>query len=148
MNVVEFPGRWRPGGWTAIELKQVVAGVGPSFERGEAVAWEVGVTETGDPQFYLIGPPPDHDCILCVSRLGPLYVLEDGSGRVLFEHASLRSLAETARSFLHARKAKFVARWALVWCAIREILAEKTEALLSGGEDFLVHFAPQIAALA
>src|SRR5215475_14381352 len=148
MNVVEFPGRWRPGGWTAIELKQVVAGVGPSFERGEAVAWEVGATETGDPQFYLLGPPPDHDCILCVSRLGALYVLEDGSGRILREHDSLQVLAETARSFLRAKKAAIVARVAVIWCAAREIFEEKMEAMLGEGEDLLVHVAPQLAALA
>lgn len=148
MNVVEFPGRWRPAGWTAVELKQVVAGVAPSCASGKAVAWEVGATEAGDPQFYLIGPPPDHDCILCVSRLGSLYVLEDGSGRVLSEHANLRALAETAKSFLHARKVQFVARAALVWYAVREIFEEKVEALLGEGEDLLVHFAPQLAALA
>jgi len=148
MSVVEFPaGRSRPGGWTAAELKQVVAGVGRSLETGEAVTWEVGTTETGDPQFYLIGPPPDHDCILCVSRLGSLYVLEDGTGRLLFEHVSLRALAQAARSFLHAKKAAFVARAALVWCAVRELFEEKVEAILGESEDLLVHVAPQLAAL-
>ena len=147
MNVVEFPaGRSRSGGWTAAELKQVIAAAGRSLEIGEAT-WEVGATETGDPQFYLIGPAPDHDCILCVSRVGSLYVLEDGSGRLLFEHVSLRALAETARSFLHAKKAQFVARVALVWCAIRELFEEKVEAMLGEGEDLLVHVAPQLVAL-
>ena len=38
-----------------------------------------GTTEHGDPQVYLIGPPPDYDCILSISRLGRLYVIEDGT---------------------------------------------------------------------
>ena len=148
MSVVEFPYGSRRDGWTAAELKQVVAGVARSFESGEAVAWEVGLTETGDPQFYLLGPAPDFECILCVSRLGSLYVLEDGAGRLLFEHDSLQALAETARSFLRAKKAEIVARAALIWCALRELFEEKVEAMLGEGEDLLVHFAPQLAALA
>jgi hypothetical protein len=35
---------------------------------------------------FLVGPPPDYDCITSISRLGRLYVIEDGAGRVLFEH--------------------------------------------------------------
>src|SRR5262245_29478731 len=148
MNVVAFPGRWRPAGWTAVELKQVVAGVAPSCASGKAVVWEVGATEAGDPQFYLIGPPPDHDCVLCVSRLGSLYVLEDGAGRILHEHDSLRALAESMRSYLRTRKAAIVARVALIWYAAREIFEEKVEAMLGESEDLLVHVAPQLAALA
>jgi len=149
MSVVEFPiGCVRRDGWTAAELTQVVAGVAHSVETGAATGWEVGATESGDPQFYLLGPPPDHDCILCVSRLGALYVLEDGSGRILREHDSLQVLAETARSFLRAKKAAIVARVAVIWCAAREIFEEKMEAMLGEGEDLLVHVAPQLAALA
>src|SRR5262249_3431458 len=148
MNVIEFPaGRGRPGGWAAAELKQIVASVAPSLATGEAVSWEVGATETGDPQFYLLGSAPDHDCILCVSRLGALYVLEDGTGRLVFEHVSLRMLAEAAKSFLHAKKAAFVARAALAWYAVRELFEEKVEAILGETEDLLVHVAPQLAVL-
>ena len=53
----------------------------------------MGMTEVGDPQFYLLGRPPHDECILCISRLGRLYVLEDGHGQVLFEHNSLLVLA-------------------------------------------------------
>jgi hypothetical protein len=126
----------------------VVAGVARSVEAGDATGWEVGATESGDPQFYLMGPPPDHDCILCVSRLGSLYVLEDGTGRILREHDSLRALAETVRSYLHDRKAAVVARVTFIWYATREIFEEKMEAMLGESEDLLVHFAPQLAALA
>ena len=55
----------------------------------------MGVTEIGDPQFYLLGPPHD-ECILCISRSAAVYVLEDGAGQVLFEHNSLSLLAEQA----------------------------------------------------
>ncbi|MFL5099349.1 MAG: hypothetical protein ACJ8E5_01970 [Xanthobacteraceae bacterium] len=125
-----------------------MASLAPSFENGGASGWEVGVTETGDPQLYLLGPAPDHECILCVSRLGSLYVLEDGAGRVLFEHDSLRALAETVKAVLRNKKAAIVARAALAWFVVREAFAEKVEAMLGESEELLVHFAPQLAALA
>jgi hypothetical protein len=99
-------------------------------------------------QFYLLGPAPDHDCILCVSRLGSLYVLEDGGGQVLFEHDSLLALAETAQAALRTRKMRFVARVALIWCSLREACQEKFEAMLGESEELLVHWAPQLAGLA
>jgi hypothetical protein len=150
MSVIGFPDRLRRdgGNWRACELNQVVASLGPGFESGEADEWEVGATERGDPQFYLLGPAPERDCILCISRLGALYVLEDGAGRVLFEHDSLRALAETVKTLLRNRKAGLIARAALVWCAVRETLEEKMEAVLGESEELLVHFAPQLAALA
>jgi hypothetical protein len=148
MSVVEFPVDWaRRHGWTAAELTQVIAGVARSVEAGEATGWEVGVTEAGDPQFYLIGPPPDYDCILCVSRLGALYVVEDGNGRILCEDDRLRALTEAVGSFLRARKAAVVARVALIWYAAREIFEEKVDAMLGESEDLLVHFGPQLAML-
>ena len=42
---------------------------------GQASGWELGETERGDPQLYLLGPAPEHDCILSISRLGRLYIL-------------------------------------------------------------------------
>jgi hypothetical protein len=144
-----FPGRkpTEPGMWGTTELKQVVAGFGPSLESGEAEAWDLGATEAGDPQVYLIGPPPDHDCILSVSRLGSLYVVEDGTGQVLFEHNSLLSLAEAVKRALDHRHARFIARLALVWCALRETLHDRAEAVIGEGEDLLVHVVPQLAAV-
>ena len=71
MNVVKFP---------RVTTQLPMAGNRPNcssswrpaadaIAAGEASGWEVGVTENGDPQVYLIGPPPDHDCILCISRV-------------------------------------------------------------------------------
>ena len=76
----------------------------------------------------LLGPPPDYDCILSISRLGRLYVIEDGHGRVLFEHDNPMLLAEQATAALRRRKASLVARIAVAWCALREAFEEKTEA--------------------
>ncbi len=100
-----------------------------------------------DPQFYLLGAPDD-ECILCISRLGHVYVLEDGAGTLLFEHNSLLALAEQARGVLQKKKAQIVARAALVWCAVRETVEEKLDAMVLEGEELLVHCVPQLAALA
>ena len=100
MTVIAFPAKaQREGGsWPAVELNELVETFAPQLGSGEAGGWNVGVTEIGDPQFYLLGPPPDDECILCISRLGRVYVLEDGAGQVLFEHDSLLVLAEQAHA--------------------------------------------------
>jgi hypothetical protein len=119
-----------------------------AMKAGEASGWDVGMTEQGDPQIYLLGPPPDYDCILCISRLGGRYVIEDGSGRVLFEHDNPMLLAEQATAALRRRKAAIVARIAVAWCALREAVEEKTEVLMAEPMELLTHFGPQLAALA
>jgi hypothetical protein len=150
MTVIAFPAQRRPdcGNWRPAELNRVMASVAGSLERGEAGGWDIGVTESGDPQLYLLGPAPDHECILCVSRLGSLYVLENGTGQVLFEHGNLTALADAVKRVLRNKKAEIVARATLAWLVIREAFAEKVEAMLGESEELLVHFAPQLAALA
>ena len=150
MTVIAFPAQRLTdyGSWRPAELNQVVASVAGSLESGEAGGWDIGVTESGDPQLYLLGPAPDHECILCVSRLGSLYVLENGTGEVLFEHGSLLALAEAVNRVLRNKKAEIVARATLAWFVVREAFAEKVEAMLGESEELLVHFAPQLAALA
>ena len=66
MTVVKFPARSQvvPAGWQQDELQQIVAACSGSVATGEASGWDVGVTEHGEPQVYLIGPPPDYNCIL------------------------------------------------------------------------------------
>ena len=146
MTVVMFPRAAPPGNWQPIELQQFVSMSSAAIARGEASTWYVGVTERNDPQFFLIGPPPEHDCILAISRLGRLYVIEDGAGHVLFESNNPTLLAEQALAALRRRKTALVARVAVAWCALRECLEEKTEAL---GEhvELIAHFAPQFAPL-
>jgi len=140
-KVLQLDGPWRSG-----ELNTIVERLAPESSRGGARRWDVGITDIGDPQFYLLGPPHD-ECILCISRLGRLYVLEDGHGQLLFEHNSLLALAEHARVVLQKKKTQIVARVALVWCAVRETIEEKLDAVVVG-EELLAHCVPQLAALA
>jgi hypothetical protein len=148
MTVVPFPlapaqmRDWRPA-----ELKQVLGACADAIERGEASGWEIGHTEAGDPQFYLIGRPPDRECLLCISRLGHLYVLEDGSGHILVEDRGLMTLARQMREALWRKKGALAARLVLGWYAVREAIEERTDAVLAESQEVLAHFAPQLAAL-
>ena len=106
-----------------------------------------GKTEKGDVQFYLLGPPAEQACELCVSRIDGRYILEDGSGRLLFEHRNLERVA------LHAKAAVPSTSWLMVraitlWCAIRNTIYEKVEPLLVEGDELFVEFVPQLAAFA
>jgi hypothetical protein len=149
-TVVKFPRRSEPlpEGWQNDELQQIVAACSGSVAAGEATGWEIGVTDTGDPQVYLIGPPPNYDCILCISRVGRHYVIEDGHGRVLLEHDTPMLLAEQALAALRRRKAALLAQIAMAWQVFREAFEEKTEALTAEPMEVLMHLAPQLAALA
>jgi hypothetical protein len=150
MTVIAFESKLpqRDGSWHAGELKAIMDSFAAQLSTGEAGGWDVGATEIGDPQFYLLGPLPHEDCILCISRLDRIYVLEDGAGRVLFEHNSVATLAERARSILQKKKAQIAVRATLLWCAVREMFKEKLDAMAGEGEELLVHFVPQLAAFA
>jgi hypothetical protein len=150
MTVVKFPRRNEQAGdgWQSAELQQFLSVSANAIAAGEASGWDVSSTENGDPQVFLIGPPPDYECILSISRLGGLYVIEDGAGRVLLEQHSPVRLAEQATAALRRRKAALVARVAVAWCALREAIEEKTEAMMAEPVEILTHIAPQLAALA
>jgi hypothetical protein len=135
-------------GWRSIELQQVAGTPVVSTEAAATGGWVAGTTEVGDPQLYLVGPAPDHDCILCVSRLGRLYVLEDGTGRLLFENASLSLLTERIQSVLRRGKVILVARFTVAWYAIRETIEERIEPMLAEPIELMTHVAPQLAAFA
>jgi len=147
-TVVRFPraAETLPQGWRTPELQQFIAVSACSIADGEATGWEVGETEQGDPQVYLIGPGPAYECILCISRVGGRYVIEDGRGRVLLEHDSPMLLAEQAIAALRRRKAIVVAQISLAWYAFREMFEERTDALTEESMDVLVVLAPQLAA--
>jgi len=145
MSVVAFERKQNGGEWSEKELSTLVAAL--CAAPGSGREWETGMTESGDAQFYLLGPLPDQVCELCVSRIGGRYILEDGSGRLLFEHRNLELLA------LHAKAAVPSTSWLMVraitlWCAIRNTIQEKVEPLLVEGEELFVQFVPQLAAFA
>ena len=145
MSVVAFERKQNGGEWSEKELSTLVAAL--CAAPGTGREWETGMTERGDAQFYLLGPLPDQACELCVSRIGGRYILEDGSGRLLFEHRNLEFVA------LHAKAAVPSTSWLMVrtitlWCAIRNTIHEKVEPLLVEGEELFVQFVPQLAAFA
>jgi hypothetical protein len=135
-------------GWRTCELDRLAGTFAGELDRGDASGWDTGATETGDPQFYLLGPPPEHDCILCVSRLGKLYVLEDGAGHLVFENADFELIARQAKALLKAGKARLLAQVLVAWGALRHAFEEKVEPILVEGEEMLTHVAPQLAAMA
>ena len=146
MSVVAFERTQETGIWSERELNTICAALQAALAPSTGREWETGTTEKGDAQFYLLGPLPDQACELCVSRIGGRYILEDGVGRLLFEHRNLDLVA------LHARAAVPSTSWLMVkaitlWCAIRNAVYEKVE-LIAEGEELLVQIAPQLAAFA
>ena len=140
MSVIDFPQPApHPDGWRSDELRQLAA----LFETNP---WDVGATEQGEPQFYVLGPAPDYACVLCISRLAHGYVLEDGVGRILCEAPALHVFAEQAARAVAGAGRSFVARTALLICAIRLTIEEKLEPIFEESQELLVRFAPQLAA--
>lgn len=150
-NVIAFRRDPRADRWREPELRHIVSALEPMLARAPERGWEVGSTEAGDPQFYLLLPEPEEACEICISRVGSVYVLEDNRGRVLFDGENLARLAEEAVAFLRRGRAGIVARAMLAWFGIRhfadELAHDRIEALMAEGEDMLVHVAPQLAAL-
>ena len=147
MSVVAFERKQNTGEWSEKELSTILAALSAATSPGTGREWETGVTEKGDVQFYLLSPPPDQACELCVSRIGGRYILEDGTGRLLFEHWNLELVA------LHAKAAVPSTSWLMVrvitlWIAIRSATDEKLDSMLLEGEELFVQFVPQLAAFA
>jgi hypothetical protein len=147
MSVVAFERKQNTGEWSERELSTILAALSAATAPGTGREWETGVTEKGDVQFYLLSPLPDQACELCVSRIGGRYILEDGMGRLLFEHRNLDLVA------LHAKAAVPSTSWLMVraitlWCAVRSAFHEKAEPWLVEGEELFVQFVPQLAAFA
>jgi hypothetical protein len=145
MNVVAFKA---PAGiWTAAELHILARDIGR-----HGIVWETGTTERGDPQVYLLGPRPDRLCLLCISRLGRSYILEDETGQVISEHDDLARIARRAQALVAGQAGSRLwagyVRIGLLWCAIRQAIYEKLEPVLVEGEDLLVLVVPQFAAFA
>jgi hypothetical protein len=147
MSVVAFECKQNTGEWSERELSTILAALTAATAPGTGREWETGVTENGDVQFYLLSPLPDQACELCLSRIGSRYILEDGTGRLLFEHHNLDLVA------LHAKAAVPSTPWLMVrvitlWIAIRSATDEKLDSMLLEGEELFVQFVPQLVALA
>lgn len=150
MTVIAFAPRQvqQDGNWQSCELDKMRTTFATELASGEASGWHVAATEVGDPQFYLLGSLPEENCILSISRLGRLYILEDGAGRVLSENASLESLTRQAKAFLRETKAGIIAGAVMAWGTIRQQFEEKIEPVLVESQELLMHVAPQLTALA
>ena len=147
MSVVAFERKQNAAVWTEAELNAIVAGLHSALAPASGRTWETGETESGDVQFYLLGPRPEEACELCVSRVGRRYILEDGTGRLLFEHQKLELVVLHAKAAVSSTP-RLVARAILFWCAVRSTIQEKFEPILIEGEELLVQVAPQLAAFA
>src|ERR1043165_1341463 len=141
MSIVEFPrGFPASDAWSPEELQQLIA----LFRDGET-RYATGMTEHGDPQFYLLGPAPAHECVLCVSRLAQTYVLEDGEGRLIGETPTLDGFAvEAARAAVRGSRS-LVGRLALLWVTVRLTIEEKLEPIFEESQELLVRVVPQVA---
>jgi hypothetical protein len=148
MTVIRLEQVSRSGEWRKHELNTIVGALTPAMARGEASGWDVGATENGDPQFYLLGAAPQESCEICISRIGRLYILEDGDGRLLLDTDDLSALSERAAATLRRSRVQIVARVMVAWCVAKQFFHDRVEPMLVEGEEFIEHFAPQLAALA
>jgi hypothetical protein len=146
MSVLAFERKQGAEAWSEAELQTLFAALSAALAPDDGRGWETSVTERGDPQFYLLGPLPDQACELCVSRIGGRYILEDGCGRLLFEHNSLTRVALHAKAAVHITRWPLVARALLLWCTVRHMIHDKVEPLLAESEEMVIHLAPQLAA--
>jgi hypothetical protein len=150
MNIVQFRRAAEPASrrWSARELTRLTNVCAAAIPAGGISGWEIGVTEQGDPQLYVIGPGPEFDCVLSISRLGRHYVLEDGRGGLLYEHDDIMLLAEQTCDLLRRRKNQIIAQLTLGLCALREFFEERVEPALAEPMEAFTHLAPTLGALA
>jgi hypothetical protein len=147
MNVVAFPSRAGLRGWRRREVNAVLSACADDLKAGAVSGFDEGATEAGDPQLYLLGPEPDRDCIMCISRIGRVYVIEDGEGRILYENDAFGLLTDQVRGALRHKKAAITSRILVAWLAIKETFEERIEPVLGEPAEVLAHISPQLAAL-
>jgi hypothetical protein len=135
-----------PGPWRGDELRELEAIFAAFRHQGDAVEFVVGATERGEPQFYVIAPEPDSDCVLCISRVGRHYLVEDGAGGLITRVSDLGQLADE-RPQIVRRHRTMVAKGIGAWLAVRASVEEKVEAMTGEPLELLTHVAPQLAAL-
>jgi len=135
-----------PGPWRCDELRELEAIFAAFVHQGGASEYAVGATERGDPQFYVIAPEPDPECVLCVSRVGRLYLVEDGVGGLITKVSDLKQLADQRPNILSPRH-RIVAKGVAAWLAVRGSFEEKVEAMMGEPMELITNVAPQLAAL-
>lgn len=152
MTVIPFQQRSdhaAEGVWQAHEMSQLLSIYAAHEAQGEASGWDTGATEAREPQFYILGPRPELDCIVSITRMGNDYILEDGRGHVVAENHSLSAIADKAvGAVCRIRKSALFARIGIAWIAAREFFEEKIEPLMTEPAEIAVHFFPPLAALA
>jgi hypothetical protein len=135
------------GAWRADELQQLVASVvAPARAHGEDVSWDIGTTEHGDPQFYLLGPAPHFECLLCCSRVEARYIVENGAGGLLGMEVSLRQAIGAASRALARKRSALAARLLVLFVTLRITVAQKLDPVMEETSDWLVRLEPQLAA--
>jgi len=149
MPVLNFPDGFEKasGGWRSSELRHLLTACAAHVASGAASGWAFGETERGDPQLYLLGPDPALECVLSISRLDDLYVLEDGQGRIIFEHTDLVSLGEQVVAALRSVKQMIWAPIAVGWTALRGFYEKEVEPALAETIELLAQVAPSVAGL-
>lgn len=151
MTVLPFTARRQSldGLWQPDEMSQLLSIYAAHEAQGEAADWDTGETERKEPQFYILGTPPDLDCVITITRIGNEYVLEDGRGYVVAEDSSLSVIADKAvRMACGRRYTSILARIGLAWIAAREFIEERIEPLMAEPVEVATHVFPQLAALA
>jgi hypothetical protein len=151
MTVIPFPPQAMRGlrSWNQEELESLIAIFGAHASGNGAGSWAIGATELNDPQFYVLGPAPEEECLLTVSRVGGIYVLEDGAGRVLTDNTSLEMVSGWAKAAVPRRnRVSLAGRLLVALGTIRLVLEEKLEPILVEAEELAIRVAPQLAALA
>ena len=153
MTVIAFPPKaeGEVNGWTLEERNQFEALYVARAKCGEASECVVETTETGDPQFFLLGPAPECEGVLSVSRVSGRYVIEDGIGGMIAETATMPEVIHTVANVRLRRRTGLVARIVLAWYGFREFVEEKTEpvaAEMVEVAEVLTHVMPQVAAFA
>jgi hypothetical protein len=147
MNILPFTRDPLTGGFDSKELRAIGEIGAPALASGIVSDVAYGTTERGEPQAYFLGNGPDQECVLCISRIGRRYIIEDGCGTVLAEVAALRRVAEKAARFFHDGRARLATHLLAGWVAAREFFEEKVEPAMAESMEAATHFAPQLAAL-
>jgi hypothetical protein len=137
--------------WQGEEMSQLLSIYAAHEAHGVASGWDIGETELNEPQFYVVGPGPDHDCLVAITRMGREYVLEDGQGRIISEDLSLSAIADKAIRMTfaerHGIRNSLAVRLTVSWIAVREFFEERVEAVMAESVETATAVFPQLATL-